>query len=152
MSTKNLFKRHFAPRAQLCPNRLMTVWLLMFFFSSRRRHTRFDCDWSSDVCSSDLFMGVASTMELLNQFNAISDKMAEPMDDEEMNKLLEKQGNLQEKIDHIGAWDIDSQLEMAMDALRCPPADTPVKVLSGGEKRRVALCRLLLQKPDVLIL
>jgi len=96
--------------------------------------------------------GVASTMELLNQFNAISDKLAEPMDDEQMNKLLEKQGELQEKIDHIGAWDIDSQLEMAMDALRCPPADAPVKVLSGGEKRRVALCRLLLQKPDVLIL
>jgi ATP-binding cassette ChvD family protein len=96
--------------------------------------------------------GVASTMELLNQFNAISDKLAEPMDDDEMNKLLEKQGELQEKIDHIGAWDIDSQLEMAMDALRCPPGDAPVKVLSGGEKRRVALCRLLLQKPDVLIL
>jgi sulfate-transporting ATPase len=96
--------------------------------------------------------GVAGTMELINQFNAISDKLAEPMDDEAMNKLLEKQGNLQEKIDHIGAWDIDSQLEMAMDALRCPPADTPVKILSGGEKRRVALCRLLLQKPDVLIL
>jgi len=91
-------------------------------------------------------------MDLLNQFNAISDKLAEPMDDEKMNELLEKQGELQEKIDHAGAWDIDSQLEMAMDALRCPPADTPVKVLSGGEKRRVALCRLLLQKPDVLIL
>ena len=96
--------------------------------------------------------GVASTMELLNRFNAISDKLAEPMDDEQMNKLLEKQGELQEKIDHLGAWDIDSQLEMAMDALRCPPGDTPVKVLSGGEKRRVGLCRLLLQKPDVLIL
>jgi sulfate-transporting ATPase len=96
--------------------------------------------------------GVASTMELINKFNAISDKLAEPMDDDAMNKLLEKQGELQEKIDHIGAWDIDSQLEMAMDALRCPPPETLVKVLSGGEKRRVALCRLLLQKPDVLIL
>src|SRR5215212_10277799 len=96
--------------------------------------------------------GVASTMELINKYNAISDKLAEPMDDEAMNKLLEKQGELQEKIDHIGAWDIDSQLEMAMDALRCPPPETLVKVLSGGEKRRVALCRLLLQKPDVLIL
>src|SRR5215212_2207026 len=96
--------------------------------------------------------GVTSTMELLNKFNAISDKLAEPMDDEAMNKLLEKQGELQEKIDHIGAWDIDSQLEMAMDALRCPPPEMLVKVLSGGEKRRVALCRLLLQKPDVLIL
>jgi sulfate-transporting ATPase len=96
--------------------------------------------------------GVAGTMELLHQYNAISDRMAEPMDDEKMNKLLEKQGELQEKIDHIGAWDIDSQLEMAMDALRCPPGETSVKILSGGEKRRVALCRLLLQKPDVLIL
>src|SRR5215212_3479620 len=96
--------------------------------------------------------GVASTMELLNKFNAISDKLAEPMDDEAMNKLLEKQGELQEKIDHIGAWDIDSQLEMAMDALRCPPGDALINVLSGGEKRRVALCRLLLQKPDILLL
>jgi len=96
--------------------------------------------------------GVSATMEILNQFNAISEKLAEPMDDQKMNKLLEKQGELQEKIDAAGAWDIDSQLEMAMDALRCPPGDTPVKVLSGGEKRRVALCRLLLQKPDVLIL
>src|SRR5438067_11504734 len=68
--------------------------------------------------------GVASTMELINQFNAISDKLAEPMDDDEMNKLLEKQGNLQEKIDNIGAWDIDSQMEMTMDALRCQPDDT----------------------------
>jgi ATP-binding cassette ChvD family protein len=96
--------------------------------------------------------GVAATMELMNQFNAISEKMAEPMDDDEMNKLLEKQGELQEKIDHAGAWDIDSQLEMAMDALRCPPPEMQIKLLSGGEKRRVALCRLLLQKPDVLIL
>jgi ATP-binding cassette ChvD family protein len=96
--------------------------------------------------------GVAATMDLINQFNAISEKMAEPMDDDQMNKLLEKQGELQEKIDHVGAWDIDSQLEMAMDALRCPPPDMQVKLLSGGEKRRVALCRLLLQKPDVLIL
>jgi ATP-binding cassette ChvD family protein len=91
-------------------------------------------------------------VDLVNQFNAISDKLAEPMDDEEMNKLLEKQGNLQEKIDHLNAWDLDGQLEMAMDALRCPPPEMPVKVLSGGEKRRVALCRLLLQKPDILLL
>ncbi len=96
--------------------------------------------------------GVSATMEILNQFNAISEKLAEPMDDQKMNKLLEKQGELQEKIDAAGAWDIDSQLEMAMDALRCPPAEMQVKVLSGGEKRRVALCRLLLAKPDVLIL
>jgi sulfate-transporting ATPase len=96
--------------------------------------------------------GVQSTMDLLEQFNRISEQLAEPLDEEQMNKLLEKQGELQEKIDRLGAWDIDSQLEMAMDALRCPPGDTPVKVLSGGERRRVALCRLLLQKPDVLIL
>src|SRR5258706_2682057 len=96
--------------------------------------------------------GAQKTIDLLSEFNAISDKLAEPMDDEQMNKLLEKQGNLQEKIDHAGAWDIDQQLEMAMDALRCPPGDTPIKILSGGEKRRVALCRLLLQKPDILLL
>jgi ATP-binding cassette ChvD family protein len=96
--------------------------------------------------------GMQATVDLVNQFNAISDKLAEPMDDDAMNKLLEKQGELQEKIDHLNAWDIDAQLEMAMDALRCPPPETPVKVLSGGEKRRVALCRLLLQKPDILLL
>jgi len=96
--------------------------------------------------------GLKSTYDILDQFNAISDKLAEPMDDEQMSKLLEKQGELQEKIDQLGAWDVDQQLDMAMDALRCPPDDQPVKVLSGGERRRVALCRLLLQKPDVLIL
>ena len=96
--------------------------------------------------------GMQATVDLINEFNAISDKLAEPMDDEAMNELLEKQGNLQEKIDHLGAWDLDSQLEMAMDALRYPPPETPVNVLSGGEKRRVALCRLLLQKPDILLL
>ena len=69
-----------------------------------------------------------------------------------MNKLLDRQGEVQEKLDHLDAWDLDSRLEMAMDALRCPPGDTPVTVLSGGEKRRVALCRLLLQKPDILLL
>src|SRR5438046_9506198 len=74
------------------------------------------------------------------------------MDDEQMNKLLEKQGELQEKIDHLGAWDIDQQLEMAVDALRCPPGEQSIGTLSGGEKRRVALCRLLLQKPDILLL
>jgi energy-dependent translational throttle protein EttA len=96
--------------------------------------------------------GAQKTVDLLKEFNAISDKLAEPLDDEQMNRLLEKQGNLQEEIDRLGAWDLDQQLEMAMDALRCPPGDTPVKVLSGGEKRRVALCRLLLQKPDILLL
>ncbi len=96
--------------------------------------------------------GVQSTVDLVNEFNAISEKFAEPMDDKEMNRLLEKQGALQEKIDHLNAWDLDAQLEMAMDALRLPPPEAVCKILSGGEKRRVALCRLLLQKPDVLIL
>jgi ATP-binding cassette ChvD family protein len=96
--------------------------------------------------------GVQGTLDLLKEFERINEKFAEPMDDEAMNKLLERQGAVQEKLDAVGAWDLDSQLEMAMDALRCPPGDTPVKVLSGGERRRVALCRLLLQKPDVLIL
>ncbi|HEV2295451.1 MAG TPA: energy-dependent translational throttle protein EttA [Tepidisphaeraceae bacterium] len=96
--------------------------------------------------------GMQAAVDLVNEFNAISDKLAEPVDDGEMNALLEKQGMLQEKIDHLGAWDLDAQLEMAMDALRCPPPETVVSVLSGGEKRRVALCRLLLQKPDILLL
>src|SRR5256885_81930 len=81
--------------------------------------------------------GMQASLDLVHQFNLISDKMAEPMDDEAMNKLLEKQGNLQEKIDHLNAWDIDAQLEQAMDALRCPPEDMSIKLLSGGEKRRV---------------
>ena len=96
--------------------------------------------------------GVAGTMALLKEFEQISEKFAEPMDDEQMNKLLERQGEVQEKLDQLGAWEIDQKLEMAMDALRCPPEDQPIKVLSGGEKRRVALCRLLLQQPDILIL
>jgi ATP-binding cassette ChvD family protein len=79
-------------------------------------------------------------------------KFAEPMSDDEMNALIERQGEVQEKLDHADAWDLDSRLEMAMDALRCPPAETSIKNLSGGEKRRVALCRLLLQKPDILLL
>ena len=96
--------------------------------------------------------GVQSTMDLINEYNAINEKFAEPMSDDDMAKLCERQGEVQEKLDALDAWDIDSRLEMAMDALRCPPGDTPVKVLSGGEKRRVALCRLLLQKPDILLL
>ncbi len=95
---------------------------------------------------------VQSTVNLLKEFEEINAKFAEPMDDDEMNKLIERQGEVQEKLDHADAWDLDSRLEMAMDALRCPPADTIVKTLSGGEKRRVALCRLLLQKPDILLL
>ncbi|HEX4052879.1 MAG TPA: energy-dependent translational throttle protein EttA [Tepidisphaeraceae bacterium] len=96
--------------------------------------------------------GMQATTDLLAEFDRINNRLAEPMSDEEMNKLLEKQGNVQEKLDAANAWDLDSQLEMAMDALRCPPGDAVVKVLSGGERRRVALCRLLLKKPDILLL
>ncbi len=95
---------------------------------------------------------VQATVDLLKEFEEINAKFAEPMDDDEMNKLIERQGEVQEKLDHADAWDLDSRLEMAMEALRCPPADTPIKTLSGGERRRVALCRLLLQKPDILLL
>jgi energy-dependent translational throttle protein EttA len=95
---------------------------------------------------------VQNIVATMNEFNAINDKFAEPMTDDEMTELLERQGIVQEKLDAMNAWDLDSRLEMAMDALRCPPGDTLVKVLSGGEKRRVALCRLLLQKPDILLL
>lgn len=95
---------------------------------------------------------VQSTVDLLKEFEEINNKFAEPMDDDAMNALIERQGQVQEKLDAADAWDLDSRLEMAMDALRCPPPDTPVKNLSGGEKRRVALCRLLLQKPDILLL
>jgi energy-dependent translational throttle protein EttA len=95
---------------------------------------------------------VEETVKLLKEFEAINAKFAEEMSDNEMNKLLERQGEVQEKLDHLDAWDLDARLDMAMDALRCPPSDTPVKVLSGGERRRVALCRLLLQKPDILLL
>jgi energy-dependent translational throttle protein EttA len=95
---------------------------------------------------------VEETVNLLKEFEEINAKFAEEMSDDDMNKLLERQGEVQEKLDHLNAWDLDAQLEMAMDALRCPPSDTPVKVLSGGERRRVALCRLLLQKPDILLL
>ena len=95
---------------------------------------------------------VQETVDLLQEFNQINEKFAEPMNDDEMNNLIERQGEVQEKLDALDAWDLDSRLEMAMDALRCPPGDTPVTILSGGEKRRVALCRLLLQKPDILLL
>ncbi|HUR97867.1 MAG TPA: energy-dependent translational throttle protein EttA [Pyrinomonadaceae bacterium] len=96
--------------------------------------------------------GAQETVSLLKEYEEINAKFAEPMDDDEMSKLIERQGEVQEKLDAADAWDLDSRLEMAMDALRCPPAETPVKNLSGGEKRRVALCRLLLQKPDILLL
>jgi ATP-binding cassette ChvD family protein len=96
--------------------------------------------------------GMQATLDLLREYDEINNKLAEPMSDEQMTKLLNKQGAVQEKLDAAGAWEMDSQLEMAMDALRCPPGETPIKILSGGERRRVALCRLLLQKPDVLLL
>ncbi len=96
--------------------------------------------------------GVQEVVDLMNEYNAINEKFAEPMSSEEMDRLIEQQGVVQEKLDALDAWDLDSRLEMAMDALGCPPGDTPVKVLSGGEKRRVALCRLLLRKPDILLL
>src|SRR4026208_2121047 len=95
---------------------------------------------------------VQETVDLLKAFDEINAKFGEEMSDDEMSALLERQGEVQEKLDAQDAWDLDSRLEMAMDALRCPPPETPVKVLSGGERRRVALCRLLLQKPDILLL
>ncbi len=96
--------------------------------------------------------GVQGTVDLLQEFEDLSAKFAAPMSDDQMNKLLEKQGVLQEKLDAANAWELEQQLDMAMDALRCPPADMKTATLSGGEKRRVSLCRLLLKKPDVLIL
>ena len=95
---------------------------------------------------------VAETIQLLAEFNRINEQLAEPLSDDEMSRILDRQAAIQEKIETSDAWDLDSRLEMAMDALRCPPADTPIRVISGGERRRVALCRLLLQKPDILLL
>jgi ATP-binding cassette ChvD family protein len=96
--------------------------------------------------------GVAEAMTLLQKYEEINMKFMEPMDDDAMNKLLDEQGKIQDKLDACNAWDIDSRLEQAMDALRCPPGNLPVSVISGGERRRVALCRLLLQEPDILLL
>ena len=95
---------------------------------------------------------VAQTIDLLAEFNRINEQLAEPMSDDEMSRVLDRQAAIQEKIEVLDAWDLDSRLDMAMDALRCPPRDTPIRVISGGERRRVALCRLLLQKPDILLL
>jgi sulfate-transporting ATPase len=94
--------------------------------------------------------GVQPIVDLLKEFDEINNSFADP--DADMDKLMDRQAKVQDKLDAAGAWDLDSKLEMAMDALRCPPGDTPVSILSGGEKRRVALCRLLLQEPDILLL
>ncbi|HEX8635582.1 MAG TPA: energy-dependent translational throttle protein EttA [Pyrinomonadaceae bacterium] len=96
--------------------------------------------------------GVQATVDLLKEYEEINEKFSEPMSDDEMTALLERQGAVQEKLDAADAWDLDTRLDLAMDALRCPPPETPVNILSGGEKRRVALCRLLLQQPDILLL
>ncbi|MDX1613149.1 MAG: energy-dependent translational throttle protein EttA [Candidatus Promineifilaceae bacterium] len=96
--------------------------------------------------------GVTEVVEALRAYDEINARFAEPMSVEEMDQLIAQQGRLQDELDRLDAWDLDSRLELAMDALRCPPGDTPVAVLSGGERRRVALCRLLLQAPDILLL
>ena len=110
-----------------------------------------ELDPNKDVYGNVL-EGMRETHELLQEFEEISLKFAEPMEDDEMNALIEKQGELQEKIDAVGGWDLERKLEIAMDALRCPPKDADVTKLSGGERRRVALCRLLLRQPDLLLL
>ncbi|KAA3664720.1 MAG: ATP-binding cassette domain-containing protein, partial [Chloroflexi bacterium] len=96
--------------------------------------------------------GAQEIVNALKEFDELNLKFGEPMSDDEMNDLIEKQGKLQDKLDHINAWDLDSRLELAMDALRCPPGDMSVSIISGGERRRVALTRLLLQQPDILLL
>lgn len=96
--------------------------------------------------------GVQEIVDALHRFDEINQRFSEPLSDEEMDRLIQQQGELQDQLDHLNAWDLDSRLELAMDALRCPSGDTPVNVLSGGERRRVALCRLLLKQPDILLL
>jgi sulfate-transporting ATPase len=108
-------------------------------------------DAGKDV-RGNVLQGVKEQQRLLDQFNEISARFAEPMEDEEMTRLLEKQGNLQERIDALGLWELDHKIDLAMDALRLPPGDADVSKISGGERRRVALCRLLLEQPDMLLL
>src|ERR671926_433211 len=108
-------------------------------------------DPSKDV-RGNVEEGVAATKALLDRYDELNMKLGEELAPEEMDKVLEEQGRLQDRIDAVNAWDIDSQLELAMDALRCPPPDADVAKLSGGERRRVALCRLLLKSPDLLLL
>ena len=110
-----------------------------------------DLDPEKDVFGNVL-EGMKATHDLLTEFEEISNKFAEPLEDDEMNALIERQGELQEQIDAADGWELDRTVEIAMDALRCPPGDADVTKLSGGERRRVALCRLLLQKPDLLLL
>ncbi|MGD8340231.1 MAG: ATP-binding cassette domain-containing protein, partial [Gammaproteobacteria bacterium] len=99
-----------------------------------------------------VMQGVSELAELIERFNAISDRFAEPLDDDEMTSLLEEQGKLQDQIDSAGGWELERKLEIAADALRLPPWETKIESLSGGERRRVALCRLLLSNPDMLLL
>src|SRR5439155_4786600 len=108
-------------------------------------------DPGKDV-AGNVIEGLAGTKALLERFEAVSAKLGEPLSDDEMNALLAEQGELQEKIDTVNGWELDRTIEIAMDALRCPPGDADVTKLSGGERRRVALCRLLLQRPDLLLL
>ena len=108
-------------------------------------------DSAKDV-RGNVMEGVREQQQILDQFNEISAKFTEPMSDDEMTRLLEKQGNLQERIDALGLWELDHKIDMAMDALRLPPGDAEVMKISGGERRRVALCRLLLEQPDMLLL
>ncbi|MGY8991767.1 MAG: ATP-binding cassette domain-containing protein, partial [Rhodospirillales bacterium] len=110
-----------------------------------------ELDASKDV-EGNIMEALGETKALMDRFNEVSAKFAEPMDDDEMNTLLAEQGELQEKIDAVNGWELERTLEIAMDALRCPPPDADVTKLSGGERRRVALCRLLLERPDLLLL